>query len=159
MHRLLCALTLALAPMAAQAETGPPTAEEVASARAVCAAEVRQDCLFTLAIDAALAETRTDQIPRHLNQIAAVQARTGDMAGANRTLSLTQPDESALLALGRWDEAYEVAKLQFPNLIVEQGTAEGSTKNGMVRAMLKAGGGGLGAIHRTFHPRRMGRTG
>ncbi|MGL4238556.1 hypothetical protein [Tabrizicola sp.] len=139
MHRLLCALTLALAPMAAQAETGPPTAEEVATAKAACAVEVRQDCLFALAVDAALAETRTAQIPYHLNQVAIVQARTGDVVGADRTLSLTEPEEGALLSLGRWDEAYEVAKLQFPNMIVEQGTPEGSTKNGMVRAMLKAG--------------------
>jgi tetratricopeptide (TPR) repeat protein len=135
----ILALAMSLTTLVAHAETGPPTAEEFARAKAVCAAEVRQGCLFTLALVAALEEERPRELPWVLNQVAAAQAKAGDVAGAERTLTLTEADESTLLALGRWDEAYTVAERQFPNLAVEQGTAEGSFKITMVRQMLVVG--------------------
>lgn len=135
MRALLCLVVLALPMMAA---AGPPTAEDLASAKADCAVEVQQDCLFVLAIGAALTEERADPSDRALNIVATAQARAGDAAGADRTLSFASADEGSLLALGRWDEAYAVAERQFPDLIVEQGSAEGSFKITMVRHMLAA---------------------
>lgn len=136
MMRTLAILALTLTTLAAQAETGPPTAEEVAGAKAECAAEVRQECLFVLALAAALEEARPRQLPRVLNQVAIAQAKAGDVVGADLTLTLTEAHESTLLALGRWDEAYATAERQFPNLAVELGSAEGSFKNNMVWHML-----------------------
>jgi tetratricopeptide (TPR) repeat protein len=101
--RILAALALALTTMVAHAETGPPKAEEVARAKTACAAEVRQECLFVLVIDAALFSP--DDAEFILNDIALAQATAGDKAGAERTLTLTTPGFLALMALGRDAEA------------------------------------------------------
>jgi hypothetical protein len=92
----LCALALPAA-----AETGP-NPEELARAKADCAAKVRQDCLLTLAIETARTGPEAELL---LNEIAFLQATAGDKAGAERTLSLTTPGFLALLALGREAEA------------------------------------------------------
>ncbi len=120
--RTLAALALTLTTLAAHAETGPPTQEEVAQAKATCAAEVRQDCLFTLAIDAVLASTDPDQVQTRLNHIATIQAIEGDVAGADRTLSLTKPDAMPLLALGRVDEARTALQRELADLETKNGT-------------------------------------
>jgi hypothetical protein len=100
----------------AMAETGPPTVEEITQAKARCAAEVRQDCLFTLAIAAVLENSDPDQVQPGLNHIATIQAIEGDVAGAERTLSLTRPDAIPLLALGRVDEARTALQREFADL-------------------------------------------
>lgn len=139
MIRILIALALTLTTLTAQAETGPPTPEETAQAKTACAAEVRQECLFTLALAAALQEDEPRELSRVLNQVAIAQAKVGDVAGADRTLTLTDAGANSLLALGHWDEAYAVAEREFHKIAVEFGTAEGSFKNNMVRHMLVVG--------------------
>jgi tetratricopeptide (TPR) repeat protein len=136
--RSLAALSLAMTALAAGAETGPPTAKEVARAKADCTAEVRQDCLFTLALSAALQVKGPDTQRRSLNLVAAAQAKAGDVAGANRTLTLTEANEGTLLALGRWDEAYAMAKRHFAKEdgVTDFGTPEAAMKMSMVTHML-----------------------
>jgi tetratricopeptide (TPR) repeat protein len=118
--RSLAPLALTLSTLAAQAEPGPPTPAELAEARATCATEVGQACLFTLAVDAALASTDPHPV---LNHIATIQAIEGDAAGADRTLALTRPDALALLALGRVEEAQTALQRKFADLEAMTGIA------------------------------------
>jgi tetratricopeptide (TPR) repeat protein len=113
MRTLAALLALTLPVMA---ETGPPTVDEVTRAKAACAAEVQQDCLFILAVDAVLASTDPDEVQSRLNHIATIQAIEGHVAGADRTLSLTKPDAIPLLALGRVDEARTALQREFADL-------------------------------------------
>jgi hypothetical protein len=92
------------------AETGPPTPDELARAKADCATEVQSACLFTLAVETARTSPDAELL---LNEIAYAQAVSGDRAGAEQTLSLTTPGFLALAALGRVEEAQKVFETDF----------------------------------------------
>lgn len=120
--RSLATLALLLTAATAQAETGPPTAAEIAQAKADCAAEVTQDCLFVLALEAAL--STPDLAEFLLNDIAFAQATAGDTSGAERTLTFTTPGFLALMALGRDEEAAIAFKAFAEEIGGTVGTAE-----------------------------------
>lgn len=136
------ALVLALSALSAQAETGPPTANEIAEAKAACAAKVQQDCLLMIATGIALANP--DIAEGALNDIAYAQASLGDTAGAERTLTLTTPGFLVLSALGREEEATAAFKARAENLGLTTTTdpdppSPGEIKLNEVKNLLKAG--------------------
>lgn len=111
--RRLLTVAISLVGFAANAESGPPTPDELSRAGADCAAAVTQNCLMILSVEAALA---SDSASYLLNEIAFAQAVSGNIAEAERTLSLTTPGPLALMALGRDAEA-DVAWKDFANSI------------------------------------------
>lgn len=141
MRGLFALLALSLPAMA---QTGPPTPAELARAKADCAAQVATACLHTLALDRLLQTAPQEPIEGSsvlfLNLLAVSQFRSGDEAGALRTLGLTDPSFETLVQLGRWDEAWVEAQA-----ILAKGdptfgnTDEGNFKRRLVIGMLDRG--------------------
>jgi hypothetical protein len=131
-----------LTSLAAQAETGPPSAEEFATARSDCATEVRQQCLFLLATEVALASPEVAE--GALNEIAFAQVSFGDGAAAERTLALTTPSFLVLALLGRDEEAAAAFKANaeehgLKTMPDPSPPSDGEIKLNKVKSLLKAG--------------------
>ena len=140
MRRLFALLALSLP---ASAQTGPPTPAELARATAECETEVATACLHTLMLESIL-QTRLPERGEpssaiFLNRLAVSQVRSGDKAGALRTLGLTDPEFETLVQLGRWDEAWAKAQAILARGDQPYGSDLGGFKRRLVSGMLDQG--------------------
>ena len=143
MTRYLCTIAIAalcaVGTAAAQTAPGHVNAGEADQAQTECKAMVTRRCLYILALDAVTQPDAPSNTRMKLSQIVISQARAGDLAGAERSLTFGPVDPGVYLHLGRWDEAYALAQQQFSNTIVEFGSPDGSFKKKLVKFQLEKG--------------------
>lgn len=139
LHYIAFAALYAVGTAMAQTAPGRLDVGEAAQAQTECNSMVTRHCLYILALDAVTRPNALNNIRMKLSQIVISQARAGDIAGAERSLTFGSVDPSVFLHLGRWDEAYALAQQQFPNTIVEFGSPDGSFKKTLVNFQLEKG--------------------